>query len=240
MDGYMPLEYVDCCKIFSHDSIITTNALDVEADAQFVKTATGNEYVGFNLVASTKTDIVYGSKRLAYYVTGWNNGGLKMVNDSANRTFFPTSPYYDPTNVINSKYDNHIPTAKNRGQYHIHDCGYTLKDEFYEFEPTDVLNNINWGEMRVVSGTSNTGSHWRVWKLKVRQNGVLTADLVPCVRLEDGAPGFWCNVYKKFYDQVPVATTNLNWDEDDDNGVYYLTEEEIAALETEPPVEEIQ
>lgn len=244
MAEYSPLEYVDCLKMITHDSVITTNALDVDADVMFVTEGTGTAG-GYSFIHSTAVDTAYGNGRLVYTVRNWGSASyrMEMVNNSMNRDFFPTSPYESPLNIIAGQTIAFNPPSNRNARlnYHFHDCGYDVDGKFYQYEPSEKLTDINWGKMRVAfNNAEGQYLYWRIWSLKVRQNGVLTADLVPCVRKADGSPGFWCNVYKKFYDQSPIMTTELDLEEDDDNGVYYLTEEEIAALglnEVEPPTE---
>lgn len=238
MDDYMPLEYVDCVKNFTHDSTVTTNAPDIELDMMYMyKNGDGSMS---SIAVSTNHDNYYGNSLWASFIPSYYTTGLRLVNNASNRDVFPTNSF-NAFNVMTGMYQGKVPAVANkRVQYHIHDCGYSIDGTFYLFEPSEIINNINWGKMIVGSSVTKNGNFIRIYRMSVRQNGVLTADLVPCVRTEDGTPGFWCNVYKKFYDQAPVATTDLDWDNDKDNGVYYLTEEEIAALginETEPPTD---
>ena len=194
---YTPLEYVDISKLFSHDSVITTNALDVELDAQFVY----NGYEGTNqsLLASTSYDAVFGVRRVNYVIPSYGTAGLRMINDSGNRAYFPKDGE-QPINKIIGSTQYKIPTYTTRKQVHIHDCGYDMDGKFYLFEPSAIVNNVNWGKMRFGSApTASKKNHWRIWRCTVRQNGVMTADLVPCTSVADGSIGLWCNVYNKFY-----------------------------------------
>lgn len=227
----IPTEYVELFKSFVHDSVITTNALDIELDAQYK--FRGGEGRGADLLYSSSQ--YKGSAKLRYIIpsyipTGATTGiALCMVNDSSNLEFFPENT--SPLNVVISKYQSIYPEYKDRKQIHIHDCGYDMDGTFYEFDPTTVLTGINWGKMNFgPRDVSSTGNRWRIWSCTIRQNGVTTADFVPCIRVSDDTPGLWCNVYKKFYEQPPVATLDLNWDDDINTGLIYLTEEEIAAL----------
>lgn len=154
-----------------------------------------------------------------------------MVNHSANREYFPTGVGLNSTNAVIGRYNRKIPTYITRKQVHIHDCGYDMDGKFYQFEPSAIINDVNWGKMRFGCGLTSKGNHWRIWRCTVRQNGVMTADLIPCVRISDGSVGLWCNVYKKFYDQSPVATLALDWELDEDNGVTYVNLEEVIENE---------
>lgn len=219
-DDYMPIEYVDMVKIFSHDSVITTNALDVELDVEFVYKVM--DYSILNVLASTIGDSVYGQAELSYYFYSYyQSHGLRLINNSSNAYF-----RQHPVNQQVGEYQNKLPNTNNkRAFYHIHDLGYTVDGKFYEFKPTDLLENINWGRMRVGCAPSASGNHVRMWRMTVRQNGIMTANLLPCVRLVDGAPGLYCTVYNKFYEQTPTMTLEL--EDDEYNGVSYL----------EPPME---
>ena len=226
---YARIAYVDIVKLFTHDSTITTNALDVELDAQFVYN--GYEAAGSNLLKSTAIDgWVFGTSRVEYFIVSYMTVGLRMVNDSCNREYFPSGGLNPPNKVV-SNYHGKIPSYTTRKQVHIHDCGYDMNGKFYQFEPSAIVNNEDWGKMIFGSApTASKGNHWRIWRCTVRQNGVMTADLIPCMRIEDGCPGLWCNVYKKFYEQSPAATLDL--DSDVDNGVFYVNPEQ--APEEEP------
>ena len=197
---YTPLEYLDISKQFTHDSIITTNALDVQLDAQFVLNA--SEGIIRYLLASTDKDTSTNSFKLAYVIPSYSTVGLYMVNDASNREYFLEGAV--PSNTIIAKYQGKIPRYTTRKQVHIHDCGYDMDGKFYQFEPTAIINNVNWGKMRFSSEpTPTNGNCWRIWRCTVRQNGVMTADLVPCTRVSDGSLGLWCNVYNKFYQDYP-------------------------------------
>ena len=218
---YARIAYVDIVKMFTHDSVITTNALDVELDARFVYN--GLEYVSANLLSSTSIDYVYGISRVAFFVPSYSTVGLRMVNEANNREYFPAGGN-NPTNLIISRYQGKIPSCTTRKQVHIHDCGYDMDGKFYQFEPSAIVNDVNWGKMRFGSApTGSKGNHWQIWRCSVRQNGVMTADLIPCMRIDDGCPGLWCNVYKKFYEQSPVATLALTRGVPEDDGLFYVT-----------------
>ena len=226
---YARIAYVDIVKMFTHDSIITTNALDVELDAQFVYN--GQEYQASNLLRSTSYDNVYSTKRLYYFIPSYTTVGFRMINDSANREYFPSGSH-TPMNKIIANYQGKVPSYTKRKQIHIHDCGYDMNGKFYQFEPSAIINNVNWGKMSFGSvPTTSKKNHWRIWRCSVRQNGVMTADLIPCVRREDGCPGLWCNVYKKFYEQSPVATMALTRGVPEDNGLFYVTPEQAPEEE---------
>ena len=193
--GYSSLEYVNIVKQFTHDSVITTNALDVELDVMTVHKS--SDWSSLNIIRSAYTDGTYGTSLLCYYTHGFFTS-LLMVNNSANKEFFTQSP----GNQINSTYGRYVPTCWNkRMHYHIHDCGVTANGTFYQFEPSEILTGINWGAMLVGSAGSSGGNYLRIYRLTVRQNGVTTADLVPCLRESDGAPGLWCYVTHRFYAQ---------------------------------------
>jgi hypothetical protein len=193
--GYSALEYVNIVKKFTHDSVITTNALDVELDIMHVFKK--YEWTSHDIIASTSYDSTYGYPRVAYYLHN-NFNNLLMVNNSANKEVFKQHP----GNTINGKYGGKVPTSGNkRLQYHIHDCGYTVNGTFYPFEPTEILTGVNWGKMKIGSTASSAGNYYRIYRMTVRQNGVTTADLVPCTRESDSVPGLWCRVYNKFYAQ---------------------------------------
>lgn len=194
---YTPLEYVDIEKRFTHDSTITTNAPDVELDAQFVYN--GYEAVGSELIASTSYEGTFGAKRLNYFIPSYMTVGLRMVNNSGDRAAFPAGGP-SPSNTVVGNYNGKVPTFTTRKHVHIHDCGYDMDGKFYQFEPSTILNSVNWGKMRFGNPpTTNKANHWRIWRCTVRQNGVMTADLVPCTSVADGSIGLWCNVYNKFY-----------------------------------------
>lgn len=224
------IEYIDIVKPFTHDSIITTNALDVELDAKFMWFASDSAFA--RIISSSKvTDNNYNFRCVADTYAGKR---LLMTNDSSNREVFPIPNQI--SNILVTTYTN-LPTCANiRRQIHIYDCGYNIDGDFYQFEPSTKLNDINWGKMIVGANPTAKGNYWRIWRCTVRQNGETTADLVPCKRVSDGTPGLWCKVYKKFYEQSPIMTGDLNWDDDIDTGLEYLTEEEIAALNLEPTV----
>lgn len=185
---YTPLEYVDISKQFTHDSTITTNALDVELDVEFV-----NPQQNWALYPIVTTP----DERLYYYFHGSSTyPGLFLLNDRLN-SFFAGQGAINKLNVL---YRNKIPNPNNKRMfYHIHDFGYTVDDKFYEFLPTDLQDNVNWGKMLVGNPVTQYGQYCRLWRMTVRQNGVMTTDLVPCTRVSDGIVGLWCNVYNKFY-----------------------------------------
>lgn len=219
-DEYYPLEYVNIVKQFTHDSVITTNALDVELDMNFQFKS--YDYAQLRVISSTLCEPRLGVPRLTYYMYCYNTLGIRMCNDSDNREYFPSGTN-NALNVLTGRY-NHIPTTHNRRVlYHIHDCGCTINGTFYQFEPSEVLN-VNWGKMKVGCGVSRGGNYLRIYRMTVKQHGETTADLVPCVRNSDGCEGLWCNVYKKFYEQSPVSTLDLD---DEENGVTYFNIEEV-------------
>lgn len=193
--GYSALEYVNIVKQFTHDSVITTNALDVELDMMHVRKSF--DWTSLDVILSTSRDGTYGYPMLVYYASN-HFSNLLMVNNSANKEVFKQHP----GNTINGMYGGKVPISGNkRMYYHIHNCGYTVNGTFYPFEPTEILTGINWGKMQVGSAPSSDGSYLRIYRMTVRQNGVTTADLVPCTRESDGVPGLWCHVTKKFYAQ---------------------------------------
>ena len=193
--GYSALEYVDVIREFTHDSVITTNAWDVELDIMPIQKSF--EYNNFNLIRSTYRDGTYGYPLLICYQSFAFNG-MRMINNSANREVLEGHP----GNYTNQAYSGKVPDSLNKRMYYrIHDCGYTVDGTFYPFEPTEILTGINWGAMIVGAPISSKGNYVRFYKCTVRQNGVTTADLVPCTRESDGVPGLWCHVTKKFYAQ---------------------------------------
>jgi hypothetical protein len=195
--GYSALEYVNIVKQFTHDSVITTNALDVELDMTFVFKS--YDYGQPRIITSTLYEPRLGVPRLTYFMYCHYNPGIRLCNDSDNREYFPSGTN-NALNALSGRY-NHIPITTNRRVlYHIHDCGCTINGTFYQFEPSAVLN-VNWGKMKVGGAPSSGGNYLRIYRMTVRQNGVTTADLVPCTRESDGVPGLWCHVYNKFYAQ---------------------------------------
>lgn len=197
---YTPLEYLDISKEFTHDSIITTNALDVQLDAQFVYN--GYEAMIRRVLRSAVS--ATGEFWIQYFIPSYTSiKGLLMVNNGDNREYFPIDSI-GASNLVVRRYGGKIPSYTTRKKVHIHDCGYDMDGKFYQFEPTAIINNVNWGKMVFGSPpTTNHGNHWRIWRCTVRQNGVMTADLVPCTRVSDGSLGLWCNVYNKFYQDYP-------------------------------------
>ena len=196
--GLSPVEYIDATKEITHESSIMTNNVEVEADIQFIYGGSGEtSKSAFHFIRSTSHDSHYGVSRLEISTPNYSGFGLIIVTDSGNTTYFPTGGN-NPINAINASYSSKVPNSRTRRQYRIYDLGYKVDGIFYQFEP-NIIKNENWGKMKLFCTPGDKGSHWRMWRLKVKQNGETTANLIPCVRNADGAEGFWCSVYKKFY-----------------------------------------